>query len=328
MGTDNRSVAIACQGGGSHTAFAAGVLARVFEDVPEGYSIDGFSGTSGGAITAAAAWDALRREGPDAVPDRVHSLWDAIATATPTEQLANYYNVWWAGMEISGAPIPSISPYDSPTAWAGQEQLREDIERYVDFDRAVEPDDPALYVSTVDVLAGKFRTFGPAEVTTDVLLASAAAPIVFPAVDLDGRPHWDGLFAFNPPLKPLLTEPADVADKPDEIWLVRVNPDERETEPRTLRAIADRRRELSGDISLKEQIDFIDRVSEWVEAGYLPRDEYKSVTVRPLQLSKTLPLRSRIDRDPDLIWDLFECGRSTADDFLGELPRSQPVSQA
>ena len=44
-------VAIACQGGGSHTAFTAGVLSRLFEaDVTSKYKIVGLSGTSGGAI--------------------------------------------------------------------------------------------------------------------------------------------------------------------------------------------------------------------------------------------------------------------------------------
>lgn len=328
MAPDQRSVAVACQGGGSHTAFAAGVLARVFDAVPEGYSIDGFSGTSGGAITAAAAWDALRTSGRDAVGARVHSLWEAIAADSPPERASNDYGVWLTAMEIAGAPLPSVSPYANPAAWAGRAQLRDYIEDHVDFDRGVDPDDPALSVSSVDVLAGEFRTFDASEVTPSVLLASTAAPIVFPAVDLDGRPHWDGLFAFNPPIKPLLSEPDDVADKPDEIWVVRVNPDRRNSEPRSQRAIADRRRELSGDISLTEQIDFVDQVTEWVEEGFLPRKEYKPVTIRPIQLSKNLPLRSRVDRDPDLIWDLYDSGRAAADDFLGDLPRPQVATQA
>ena len=44
-------VAIACQGGGSHTAFTAGALSRLLA-TPREAEIVGLSGTSGGAICA------------------------------------------------------------------------------------------------------------------------------------------------------------------------------------------------------------------------------------------------------------------------------------
>ena len=58
-------LAIACQGGGAHTAFSAGVLSYLFlafehfQRRPAGqmpFRLTGLSGTSGGAITAAMAW--------------------------------------------------------------------------------------------------------------------------------------------------------------------------------------------------------------------------------------------------------------------------------
>ena len=53
-------VAIACQGGGSHTAFTAGVLGRLLQpDVMADHKIVALSGTSGGAICALLAWSAL-----------------------------------------------------------------------------------------------------------------------------------------------------------------------------------------------------------------------------------------------------------------------------
>ena len=48
---DNRRVAIACQGGGSHTAFTAGVLKKLLKEKVEGkhdYEVVALSGTSGG----------------------------------------------------------------------------------------------------------------------------------------------------------------------------------------------------------------------------------------------------------------------------------------
>ena len=50
-------VAIACQGGGSHAAFAAGVLLELLsQDNRSRFELAGISGTSGGAICAALAW--------------------------------------------------------------------------------------------------------------------------------------------------------------------------------------------------------------------------------------------------------------------------------
>jgi NTE family protein len=59
MSDSETNVAIACQGGGSHTAFTAGVLSKLLEEVPSQYNIVGFSGTSGGAACASLAWYGL-----------------------------------------------------------------------------------------------------------------------------------------------------------------------------------------------------------------------------------------------------------------------------
>ena len=55
-----KRIAIACQGGGSHTAFTAGVLERLLgAEELAGYEVVGLSGTSGGAVCALLAWSAL-----------------------------------------------------------------------------------------------------------------------------------------------------------------------------------------------------------------------------------------------------------------------------
>jgi NTE family protein len=55
-----RRVAIACQGGGSHTAFTAGALKKLLKEKGaeghEEYEIVALSGTSGGSICALLAW--------------------------------------------------------------------------------------------------------------------------------------------------------------------------------------------------------------------------------------------------------------------------------
>ena len=65
MGAPPRSrVAIACQGGGSHTAFTAGVLQGLLGNLPSDVEVVALSGTSGGAICATLAWEGLVRDDP------------------------------------------------------------------------------------------------------------------------------------------------------------------------------------------------------------------------------------------------------------------------
>ena len=77
-------VAIACQGGGSHTAFTAGVLGRLFTDeVLSRYRIVGLSGTSGGAICARLAWTSLVRGEPTTAGRMLRTFWDAAIAEDP-----------------------------------------------------------------------------------------------------------------------------------------------------------------------------------------------------------------------------------------------------
>ena len=79
MNRDSTRVAIACQGGGSHTAFTAGVLDRLLSDPALEREVDlvGLSGTSGGAVCALLAW--YGREHPDLEPGELLS--DYLSTA-------------------------------------------------------------------------------------------------------------------------------------------------------------------------------------------------------------------------------------------------------
>ena len=85
-------VAIACQGGGSHTAFTAGVLKRLLgADELAGVEIVGLSGTSGGAVCALLAWSALLDGDPAAAGDRLEAFWADNSASTPLEQFCLLY---------------------------------------------------------------------------------------------------------------------------------------------------------------------------------------------------------------------------------------------
>ncbi len=310
------TVAIACQGGGSHTAFTAGVLRRLFLDWDDDHDLVGISGTSGGAFNALVAWYGLVTDGHERAAELLDSLWDDLAAASLDDHLTNQFVVGLSRVESTGVPLPQVSPYQNPGAKMGQDRIRAALEAHVDFERIADlctRGAPELVVGAVDVNAGVFRTFTNEAVTTEAVLASAAVPDLFEAVEIDGHYHWDGLFSQNPPVDDLLMQPA--GRKPEELWIVQINPQERDGEPTTLEAIEDRRNELSGNISLNQELRFVERVNDWIEEGHLPEAEFSHTTVRRIEIGRQYPASTKVDRSPAFLEELQDLGERRAREF-------------
>ena len=266
-------VAIACQGGGSHTAFTAGVLSRLFQpDVLSRYRVVAMSGTSGGAICALLAWSALLADDPQRAEKLLAQFWSDNSASGLRDRLLNSW-IQWAS-QLSGFVVtPSISPYDTFTSEMAQTELRTLLERSVDFEAlgqqdpvgSADPDRPMLLLGAVDVVSGDFKAFDSrkGEITADAVLASAALPTLFRSVHTSGGVYWDGLFSQNPPVRDLL----DVG--PDEVWVIRINPKELKAEPRTVGEIADRRNELAGNLSLYQELHVIEKIDSMIDDGIL-----------------------------------------------------------
>jgi NTE family protein len=316
-----RRVAIACQGGGSHTAFTAGVLSRLLgSDALDRYRVVGLSGTSGGAVCALLAWSAMRggdRRGAGAL---LEGFWADNAAASPADAALNAWLLWTSALQGIGL-LPLVSPYDVPAG--GLDRFRELLERRVDFagiDVDARGEFPLLLVGAVDVLSGRFRAFHSRRdrITADVVLASAAIPTVFPTVRTHGGSYWDGLFSQNPPVRELL----EVG--PDELWVIQINPTARADEPRTVVDIADRRNELAGNLSLFQELHVIEKVDQLLADGLLVGGRYRQVDVRVLELSRPRLSRllgpvSKLNRDPGFLRALMDQGARQAEEFLAVL---------
>jgi len=138
-------------------------------------------------------------------------------------------------------------------------------------------------------------------------------------VHLDGSAYWDGLFSQNPPVREL------VDAHPDEIWVIQINPTRVDSEPRSPVEIADRRNELSGNLSLHQELRFIEKIDQLLEDGALARDgEYRTIVVRVIELSRArlpggLGPVSKLNRDPSFIAGLIAHGEDRAEEFLAAL---------
>jgi NTE family protein len=316
-------VAIACQGGGSHTAFTAGVLRGLFSRWDgTRYDLVGISGASGGAFCAITAWYGLLTGGPSTAARLLDGVWTDLAATDPLDRAINDWTVRTARIQDSGVPFPRISPYDLPSSTAGQARIRRVLERYVDFDAIpglCTRDAPRLVVGTVDVNGGEFETFVDEAVTPEAVLASAAVPDLFPGVEIHGHLHWDGLFSQNPPVNDLFDGGGD--RKPEELWIVQINPQEREGVPSSLEEIADRRNELSGNLSLNQELRFIERVNGWIDAGHLPADRYSRTEIRRLPMGRRYDYSTKLDRRPAFLRELVALGEERAAAFLADAAR-------
>jgi NTE family protein len=310
-------VAIACQGGGSHTAFTAGVLKGLLREWDDDHRLVGISGTSGGAFNALAAWYGLVTADAERAIELLDAVWADLAAETVSDRVANDWVVGLNRIESGGLPLPRVSPYRNPWSRLGKRRIERILRRHVDFDAVPDlctHEAPELVVGTVDINGGVFETFTNDDVTPRAVLASAAVPDLFEAVEMDGHYHWDGLFSQNPPIDDLLTVDAD--HKPEELWVIQINPQARDGEPRSIKAITDRRNELSGNLSLNQELRFVERVNAWIEQGHLPESDFTRAEIHRIQLGRALHCSTKVDRSPEFLEELMELGERRAAAFL------------
>jgi NTE family protein len=358
---DQKRIAIACQGGGSQCAFIAGALKTLFsQQVHHRYRIVGLSGTSGGAFTAALAWFGLLEEARGSrtpIEDRVIACWNDLTAQTPQEILIDKASIDAVRLIEQGV-LPSFanSP-SSPRFRMAQDlaarligrpeftDLRALFLKHIDFGaipKLLEPNSPVLLVGAADVLEGSVKVFSSArgEIKVEALLASAAIPNLFPAVEVDGHVYWDGIFATNPPVTAFVQPRYMGAEQPpEEIWIIQVNRAQHQTVPERPSDIFDRRNHLAGNLSLQHELQVIEMINLLLQEGALTerfRSRFglqttESIKVRFIRMSpavqESLDYPSKLSRQPAHIARLISDGEVQASSFLGGLRETHDLPE-
>ena len=250
-------VNLALQGGGAHGAFTWGVLDALLEDGR--LAFDGLSGASAGAMNAAVLVQGWVEDGPEGARAALDRFWHRIAThqaLTPLRSaeraLWGHDLTWslaWQGFDTL---VRRMSPYQfNPLGW---NPLRNVIRDTLDFDRIRAEARHRLFVAATDVASGKIRVFTGDELSAEALVASACLPFLFQAPEIDGRRYWDGGYAGNPPLWPLVERCA-----PHDIVLVEVNPVNRPDLPVSAPDILNRMNEIGMTAPLRGEIRALER---------------------------------------------------------------------
>jgi NTE family protein len=339
-------IAIACQGGGSQTAFTAGVLISLLTGKAyEENNIVSLSGASGGAVCAALAWSGLLKQAKGAMASAAQSLesfWKDNRTENVLEHFLNESLIDYVQLVDKGVlPEWKTSPY-SPwrQAWVATLQLflpqfydfKGLLKKHIDFEKLydmVDPvESPVLVIGAADVRTGEFVKFNSRDgnIDIDALLASAAVPSLSKAVEIGAGAYWDGQFSDNPPTDELIDD--DIVGKeriPDQLWVIQINPTQRDRIPQTPEEIVDRRNELIGNASLFQDLQHICRVNKWITHGafnadYVRDHNLKAVDIfiiqMPADLQKRLNYASKLNRDEKFIRDLIAHGEQMGRQFL------------
>lgn len=310
-------VDLALQGGGSHGAFTWGVLDRLLEE--QGFTLEGISGTSAGAMNAAVLAHGLLEGGPDGARAALEDFWRSVAEAatfspfqrSPLDRMMGRWSLDYSPMYIATDLIARlVSPYAFGTG--GPNPLRDILTKIVDFERLASGR-IKLFITCTSVRTGRGRVFRNSEITADVLLASACLPTMFQAVEIDGELYWDGGFAGNPTIAPLVLE----CESHDTI-LVQINPVVREEPPFTAQEINNRVNEVSFNATLLKELKMIALLRKVADRGDGEGWRWGQMRMHLIKsdLLVTLGASSKLNAEWEFLTMLRDEGRRAADEFV------------
>jgi NTE family protein len=279
-----KPVTLALQGGGAHGAFTWGVLDRLLADGR--LSIEGISGTSAGAMNGTMVAEGLMSDGAEGARGALERFWREVArlgrfgpmTRTPFDALAGPWNLdHTPGYMMFDAVSRYLSPYQFNPM--NLNPLLDVLREHVDFARVRACDAVKLFVSATNVNSGKIRVFEKSELTPEAVMASAALPHVFQAVEVEGESYWDGGYMGNPAIYPLIYN----CTAPD-VVLVQINPVARESTPTTTPEINDRLNEITFNATLMREMRAIAFVTRLLDEGRLDNAHYRRIYVHRIEV--------------------------------------------
>jgi NTE family protein len=316
-----RNVGVALQGGGSHGAFTWGALDRLLQE--PAFAIDSVTGTSAGAMNAVVLADGLARGGAEEARKALRLFWESVASipglATFFAPAAGRFGEAW---HLDNSPAYIFfdimsriwSPYDLNPL--GYHPLRGLLAEQVDFECLRAQDRVRVMLCATNVHSGRRRIFDTSDVSLDAVLASACLPFVFPAVEIDGEPYWDGGYTGNPAIAPFLREGC-VSD----LIIIGINPLVRNETPRHAREIINRVNEISFNSTFWLELTAIAVILEMVDEGLIDAARVPSIRFHGIDaghILAALGASSKMNNSRAFIEYLFGLGSAAVDTWLAE----------
>lgn len=240
-GLRTRRLSLALQGGGAFGAFTWGVLDRLLEE--DSVSFDAVSGASAGAMNAVVLASGLAEGDREAAREGLERFWRKVSRAGRRSLFASCDT-------ILSAVTQSLSPYQFNPL--DLNPLRDILAEEIDFDALRRPASVRLLLGATRVKDGALRIFRNRTITPDVVLASACLPHLHQAVLINGEPHWDGGYAANPPLMPLVD-----ATRARDLLVVQIMPASSSELPTTTSEIDKRLNQITFNHSLQRDLEML-----------------------------------------------------------------------
>ena len=324
-GPKQKTINLALQGGGAHGAFTWGVLDYILEDGR--INVEGVTATSAGAMNAVAFAYGETLGGAETTREMMHDFWFEISKAgtiygpvkrSPWEMakaLNPFGQNWALNHSASFAMFEAFKNVVSPYQFnpMNVNPLKDVLERVIDFDAIHACDCLELFICTTNVRTGTPKVFRNKEITIDVLLASAALPFLFQAVDIDGKAYWDGGYMGNPALWPLFYHA-----KSRDVLIVHLNPIVRDEVPTEAYTIENRVNEINFNSSLLKELRAISFVKKLINEDMLKdeyKDQYKDILLHAIRADEVLcdlSIASKFDTDWNFLKYLRDLGRDQA----------------
>jgi len=319
MTKNSLQIDFALQGGGSHGAFAWGVLDRFLDE--EWLDVLGIAGTSAGSMNAAVFASGYAVGGKEGAREALNHFWKKVSDGaifspfkrSPLDILQGKWTLDNSPLFLLAELTSRVmSPYDNP--FKGENPLKSILEDSVDFS-AIHDGPIKLFINATNVRTGRGRVFRTKEITAEVLMASACLPTLFPAVEIDGEAYWDGGYSGNPMLTSLIRE----VDSLDTI-LVQINPVERPGIPKTAGEIMNRLNEISFNSSLLKELRMLsliaDAVPESNQMGQSGLCGGQRMHLIGNEIMVQLGHSSKLNAEWEFLSMLKEEGRKSAETFL------------
>src|SRR6478672_8617913 len=310
-------VDLALQGGGSHGAFTWGVLDRLLEE--SWLRIEGISGTSAGAMNGVVLVAGFAVGGAEGAKSALHAFWERVSHSarfspirrSPMDVMLGRWTLdtspFYLAFDLASRVF---SPYDLNPR--GTNPLRDVIADSVDFGQ-VTSSPIRLFVTATNVRTGRGRIFRNAEITPDVLLASACLPTLFQAIEIEGEPYWDGGYSGNPTITPLVRECTS-----HDTLLIAVNPVERERSPRSASEILNRLNEVSFNAVLLKELRMIALLRQAGDPGHREGAQWAGMRIHRIasEMLTELGASSKLNAEWEFFSLLRDEGRRSAQVFL------------
>ncbi len=301
----------------SHGAFTWGVLDRLLEE--EALHFEGITGTSAGAVNAVVLADGLAAGGRAGARDALRVYWQKVSALSSRgifrPSLIDKGNPDF-GLEYS----PGFWFLEPMTYFASPYQMnplnlnpfKDLLAEAINFERVRQQTEVKLFLSATNVQTAKVKIFAGKEFRVEHVLASTCLPLLMQAVEVDGEYYWDGSYAGNPAIYPLVYE-CETRD----ILMVHITPAERPGVPTTSPAIMNRMQEISFNTSLIREMRTIASYNKLIEQGRMAGGKRMLMhVIEAEEFIRAFSWSSRLNADWDFLLHLHSMGRAQADQWL------------